>query len=500
MMSSRPLPRAALGLALFTAACDDATAPAGTFLELSGTITELYADTARVAGARVTAAVLTSDGEGGWAADTTGADGRYTIQIEIPGGCEGRDSVDALLRVSHPEFYPTEEGLGSGLRIACSAEPQALDERIYRIVYRTPLPVAGGLTVSAVSAGAGFACGMARDGLRCWGLARDGALGDPHGTGSVEGGESFVAVDAGWHHACALDVEGAAWCWGDNGYGQVGVPIRGRGIEPEPVRVPTDARFVEIAAGYMQSCARTAEGGVHCWGHPWAVGRSESEVEWAEPPAPVAGDIVFTRIRALGKHTCGLDAEGAAYCWGSANHGQTGAGAPESRVEYTPVRVSGIPALVDIASGGWFTCGLTVAGEVWCWGSGSRGQTGQAPGSTDAIEPIRVATGHAFVGLTAGAYHACGWDAAGQVFCWGQDAYGQLGGVGAEPCGPTAYGWTCSSTPLAVPGSSRFESVTAGLYLTSGVGVEGLAYCWGHRHAIGVEIPIWSTVADPPYG
>ncbi len=33
------------------------------------------------------------------------------------------------------------------------------------------------------------------------------------------------SVSLGWKHTCAVKTDGSLWCWGYNGYGQVGVPI-----------------------------------------------------------------------------------------------------------------------------------------------------------------------------------------------------------------------------------------------------------------------------------
>jgi alpha-tubulin suppressor-like RCC1 family protein len=38
----------------------------------------------------------------------------------------------------------------------------------------------------------------------------------------VAGGVSFAAVRAGGNHTCGVTAVGAAYCWGFNGYGQLG--------------------------------------------------------------------------------------------------------------------------------------------------------------------------------------------------------------------------------------------------------------------------------------
>ena len=39
---------------------------------------------------------------------------------------------------------------------------------------------------------------------------------------AVEGGLQFAYIKAGELFTCGITSEGAAWCWGDNEYGQLG--------------------------------------------------------------------------------------------------------------------------------------------------------------------------------------------------------------------------------------------------------------------------------------
>ncbi|HEY8429652.1 MAG TPA: hypothetical protein VIL20_14810, partial [Sandaracinaceae bacterium] len=83
-------------------------------------------------------------------------------------------------------------------------------------------------------------------------------------------------------------------------------------------------------------------------------------------------DIVVGERR--GGHTCMLDTTGAVWCTGANDRGQLGDGTLSDRD--TPVRVEGLPGRAwQLACGGEHTCAV-VGGNVYCWGDNSYGQLG----------------------------------------------------------------------------------------------------------------------------
>ncbi|MBA3319009.1 MAG: hypothetical protein H0T50_13100 [Gemmatimonadales bacterium] len=96
-----------------------------------------------------------------------------------------------------------------------------------------PAAVAGGLRFSTVSAGGSFTCGVTTaNAAYCWGRDDHGQLGDGGPTGDpnakrlspvpVTGGLALTAVSAGWLHTCGVATDGAAHCWGSNFSGELG--------------------------------------------------------------------------------------------------------------------------------------------------------------------------------------------------------------------------------------------------------------------------------------
>ena len=110
-----------------------------------------------------------------------------------------------------------------------------------------PTAVAGGVLFAQLTAGPGHTCGLTGSGQAyCWGANPDGRTGQPPGNhigaqGTavelsptlVQGGRTFTQLDAGGAHTCGLAADGV-YCWGDNSGGAVGIY---EGNTQLPVRV-----------------------------------------------------------------------------------------------------------------------------------------------------------------------------------------------------------------------------------------------------------------------
>jgi hypothetical protein len=168
-----------------------------------------------------------------------------------------------------------------------------------------------------------------------------------------EGWETWGVVEVvetgGWH-SCKLTTTGAAYCWGYGEYGQLG--NNGKALaQTTPVPVVGNHAFTALSAGQFHTCGLTLDGTAYCWGYnAWGQLGDNSTVDMAVPVMVAAGGLRFTALTAGGNHTCALATGGAAYCWGANGRGQLGVGGfPYSR-QGTPMPVAGGLAFTSLTA------------------------------------------------------------------------------------------------------------------------------------------------------
>ena len=353
------------------------------------------------------------------------------------------------------------------------------------------------LTFATVSGGNDHTCGVTMGGAAyCWGNNGLGQLGNGTTTSSttpvaVGGGLTFAAVNASTgSFTCGLTRGGAAYCWGAKD--QLGTGSREQ--SSVPVAVAGGHSFGGLSTGHDHTCALTANGTAYCWGYnefeqlgtgPAGGPQFCDDFPCSTVPAAVSGELTFAAVSAgtgVTGFTCGLTPGGAAYCWGDNSSGELGTGTTTN--SSTPLAVGGGFTFAAVSTGAYHSCGLTKNGAAYCWGYNDDGELGDGSYAQPSGTPVAVSGGFTFAAVSAGGFNACGITTSSALYCWGYNGVGELGigsTTGPEVCYPDMpdYSEPCSTVPVPVSGGLKFAVVSVGDYYSCGMTTAGAAYCWG---------------------
>lgn len=257
-------------------------------------------------------------------------------------------------------------------------------------------------------------CGLMDSFLYCWGWFPVGdATGDyRRDPVRLRNDETWLAVVVGLRHTCAIDTSHRLFCWGNNGSGQLGISPTGSGqIVPRQVLMlqansPNDD-WQGLALGDEHTCGVTSDA-VWCWG---ASGQGQyAGAGFDVNPSRQQLMPVPSLLAAGQHHTCTLDTETQRVrCYGNNSDGQRGS-SPDGNGADTLVGWTQIDAAGDS------TCGV-LAGKLYCFGELAGGPEAQQMGTRANWRTVDLGYGA----------HQCAISTAGELYCWGDNAYGQLG-------------------------------------------------------------------------
>jgi alpha-tubulin suppressor-like RCC1 family protein len=239
---------------------------------------------------------------------------------------------------------------------------------------------------TAVVSGYYHACAIVAGDAWCWGDNQYGELGNGTFTAApyaiatpakVPGLGTVTAMAAGANHTCALS-SGTLKCWGYNQFGQIG----SGSFAPSQVATPqtvslgsSPPTIQEISAAYYSSCLLYSTGAVYCWGYDGygELGNGMPASSGGSPtPGPITGGLVATSFSTGYDNSCLITASGAVDCWGRNDEGQLGIGSETTTApmgSLSPVPVVGLPLPATTVYGSRLeTCALLNNGALWCWG------------------------------------------------------------------------------------------------------------------------------------
>ena len=235
--------------------------------------------------------------------------------------------------------------------------------------------------------------------------------------------------------------------------------------------------------------------------------RPDMAVETMPPPPPVITPVSISSGRS---HTCVVTTFGTAsppngntYCWGQGDSGRLGNGAEGNQP--TPVKVlqtgttgNAVTGYTAVAAGERHTCAITPAParNVQCWGANVSGQLGDGT-RLERLNPVFVLLSGTSQtsspklsdarAITAGDKFTCAIiGTAGNVMCWGDNAYAQLGDGTTTRSSHPRFVLTSGSTQGTSPKFAGAEKINAAVGTNGGgahtcaiAGAMLAVWCWG---------------------
>jgi alpha-tubulin suppressor-like RCC1 family protein len=271
-----------------------------------------------------------------------------------------------------------------------------------------------------------------------WSLGRDGPR---RGGGRLETGTAAAPVFRNVAHSLALKNDGTVAAWGDNAAGELG------------------------------------NGDVNRLSH--------------NTPVAVNGLGSVTSLSTGSFHVLSLTRHVTSAAWGGNESGQLGQGSvctPFTCGSPSPSAISDLPSVGTMSAGGGHSLALISNGDVWAWGSNTKGQLGNGSLCTPPPPPPPPAQPNPFCGvgvparisglsnikaISAGGGHnlSLNGDPQSTVSVWGDNSIGQLGLGSGSPAQVL--------TPTPLPGLSGVTALAAGAAHSLALLQNGKVMAWG---------------------
>jgi alpha-tubulin suppressor-like RCC1 family protein len=329
--------------------------------------------------------------------------------------------------------------------------------------------------------------------LYAFGFNADGALGtgnlnDAYPVPALVPTHKFVLVRGGFNYAVGLKNDGTVWAWGSNSSGQLAdaryrpcdLPNFGTcndpllfvlanersrvAVRPVEVALDTPDTLVQVSAGYGFSLARTINGEALSWGVNSSGELGQGNYATNSRPRYIAGLTSVTDIAASVGHALFLRSNGTVW--------ETGGLPNVSFIKNVPTQVAMPEAISRVFAGEGRAYAVTAAGRLYAWGNNFWGELGVGDTSPRSVPTLIAGTGTGSVivrEVSAGPTHTLARLADGRVFAWGDNSRGQLGNGSFNP----------SSAPQQVPGITNAVSIAAGLRFSVVVLADGTMRSFG---------------------
>ena len=243
---------------------------------------------------------------------------------------------------------------------------------------------------------------------------------------------------------CIIGNNQHAYCRGKPGAGEVGLMPATEGWYE--FMLPSGMLAKDIVMhgqGADAACVVTTANDAYCAGDNWAYNGSNGNLgtnDTADDVIPISSPQKFllpgtVKVKAMyiqDRNTCAIGTDSNLYCAGNNYYGTVGdGGSANSAVPKLYPLPGGRKATQVLGeyhnSGAFILHVLATDGTIWGSGRNVYGELGDGTSGTARRTPVQFGTRNDYAFIITGPTHFCGVTTSGNVYCAGDNTYGQLG-------------------------------------------------------------------------
>jgi alpha-tubulin suppressor-like RCC1 family protein len=289
----------------------------------------------------------------------------------------------------------------------------------------------------------------------------------------------YTAMALDYNVLCALKSDKTLWCRGSDSYGALGNgALTGtQSVFTQEASLSED--WESLSLGQYGGCAIKTNGTLWCWGrdNQEQLGDGPGLTDQDAPVQEASLSTNWSQVARGANHTCAIKTDGTLWCWGNDQYGELGNGGVLTADQDSPSQE--ITAATDWAQvsvqDGYFTCAVKTNGTLWCWGRDAWGNLGNGGANTDTDSPSQEATlATNWLNVKVRWNNACAIKTDGTLWCWGYDY--------PESLGTGVFGVQSENTPTQEASLS-----TDWAFVDDFVGIktDGSVWYWGRPGSIG---------------
>ena len=294
---------------------------------------------------------------------------------------------------------------------------------------------------TAVSSSGGTICALTEQNkIKCFGSNSSGGIGDGTIVNKAEPvlidvSTSYKFISVGDDHTCAITMNNKLKCWGVNSAGQIGDGTTTQRLVPVDVDSMND--YLTVSAGVKYTCAITIANRLKCWGDNTFGQLGDNTTTQRLVPTNVNSVLTFKSVSAARApnnglssqtHTCAISQADDLYCWGDNTYYQLGDGTNvqslsplviDSGTKYSKVLTSAKRLFFSTSYSDAYSCGLTLTGQIKCWGENIKGQLGMGDFLSKTL-PTSINSVSTYKDFSVGGFMVCAQRSDNLLQCWGR--------------------------------------------------------------------------------